>query len=44
VLVAAPTGGFLPVDHPGGVHGDDLVVSTAVITQDVPGEQEGTAS
>lgn len=44
VLVAAPTGGLLPADHPGGVHGDDLVVSTAAITQDVPGEQEGTAS
>jgi len=44
VLVAAPTGSLLSAEHPGGVHGDDLVVSTAVITQDVPGDQEGTAS
>lgn len=44
VLVAAPTGDLLPVDHPGGVHGDDLVLSTADITQDASNEQEATAS
>jgi hypothetical protein len=44
VLVAAPTGDLLPPDHPGGVHGDDLVVSTAAIAQVAPSEQEGTPS
>ena len=44
VLVAAPTGDILPVDHPGGVYGDDLVVSTAAIAQVASNEQEGTPS
>ena len=44
VLVAAPTGDLLPVDHPSGVHGDDLILSTAAITQGVSDEEEGATS
>lgn len=44
VLVATPTGDLLPVDHPGGVYGDDLIVSTAAIAQLASDKQEGTPS
>jgi hypothetical protein len=43
VLVAAPTDDQLPFDHPSGVHGDDLVVSMAVVAQGGPDRREGTA-